>query len=694
MKNAWKNTVEVSRLHFGRLFASALLAAVTITTPLNLTAQINAANQQGTADSHAAISRTGELDKLNDLPAAGRSFISASLGADLPAYRVDGITGDLHANTHGMGSNFTPQGVEISQGDARVRLALDAYGHGESLARVTAVPATRVGSNRVEYHHQGVTEWYVNGPLGLEQGFTVENPEKNSSGPLTVALALDGNVTASAEKDGSGVIFSDKSRKEQFEYAGLFSADADGKELPSRMEVDGKRLLIKVTDKGARYPVTIDPYLFQKKWATFGAGYDAGVSVSVSVIGTADYTVVVGAPFGVNPGNGTTSGVAYVFESKNCCTNLTTWRKDTLFPTDGASGDIFGSSVSIDNNPYSSRNGKTIAVGAPKHSAGAGKAYVYVKGGTWWGPANGAVPQNAYMTGAGTPGFAFGSSISMSSNVVVVGEPQPYSCTGCAFGQAYVFQPTVWTGAIPIANVLTLPSPLPNGSEFGFSVGISSSGGGNYPGVVIVGAPQLPGFGGCNCGPGWAYIYNENGANWSTSSSLPAFTLSNPYTTNDWFGFSVSIAIGTWATVGAPNATCNPLMQSSCSTTYPVNTGLAYQFSGLNGWTTGATMVPSDGQTGDLFGFSVATDGKGAPTVVVGSVHHSLGSREGKGYFFQGVWTQTWPWSEVEMQSVLPTGVNAEFGWSVASFQGGSANAAVFGAPESNSYSGAAYLYH
>jgi hypothetical protein len=92
-------------------------------------------------------------------------------------------------------------------------------------------------------------------------------------------------------------------------------------------------------------------------------------------------------------------------------------------------------------------------------------------------------------------------------------------------------------------------------------------------------------------------------------------------------------------------------------------------------------MYPSDGQTGDLFGFSVATDGKAAPEVVVGSVHHSNGSRQGKGYFFPGLWSQTG--FSPETQSVAPTGSNAEFGWSVASFQSASVGAAVFGAPES-----------
>ena len=45
-------------------------------------------------------------------------------------------------------------------------------GYGASLRAVGGV-APRAQANRVSYARAGLSEWYVNGPLGLEQGFTI-----------------------------------------------------------------------------------------------------------------------------------------------------------------------------------------------------------------------------------------------------------------------------------------------------------------------------------------------------------------------------------------------------------------------------------------------------------------------------------------------------------------------------------------
>jgi hypothetical protein len=72
----------------------------------------------------------------------------------------------------------------------------------------------------------------------------VEQPEKNSPGLLTVALTIDGNMTANVTGGGKSATLSNGD-KHEFEYSGLVANDADGKELPIRLEVAGNRLLIK-----------------------------------------------------------------------------------------------------------------------------------------------------------------------------------------------------------------------------------------------------------------------------------------------------------------------------------------------------------------------------------------------------------------------------------------------------------------
>jgi hypothetical protein len=698
MKSVRRTIAGITQQQFASFVSAALLtAAVAITPSSALPANSNT----------ASAATQSELSKLDVLPVSARSYISGALGDDLPAYHVEGNVNGFHAESRGLSSDFTAQGVEISRDDAHVRLSLDAYGHGSDLGKVTSAAATRVGENRVEYRHPGIAEWYVNGPLGLEQGFTIQQAQKTSSGRLTVALALTGNMTAKVDDDGKSATLSDNHNKRQFNYAGLIATDADGKELSSRLEVAGARLLIKVDDAHARYPVTIDPLLYQYQStlpATFTNPYtDGGVSVAVDGK-PKDFVVVVGAQYAIQPrsihGDGKSSGVVYVFESLNCCAANTTWTRSTLYPFHGANGDAFGASVSIENNAYLSSEGKSIVVGAPKRTVNGntaqGEAYVFVRPAGGWANRS----ENADLTnGSGQAGFEFGFSVSIQGNNIAVGEPQPpygSSCTPCGAGGAYVYaKPTGgWaTTSTPSATVST-PS-LPTGSEYGFSISISNGPG--ELGLVAVGAPQPIGFGGCNgCGPGSAYIGYEPTGGWS-GSVIPVAVNDPNNTINDEFGMSVATSMGYLLVVGSPNATCPSLLPppNGCGTNYPANTGLAYEYEINYGLTTPGVLFPSNGAIGDLFGLSVATDGKGGDLVTVGAPDHNGRSR-GAGYLFisPGYWDSPGYYSEYQN---VANGSGGQFGWSSAAYvdmglQNGSA--AVFGAPVTNSYSGAAYLYY
>jgi hypothetical protein len=60
------------------------------------------------------------------------------------------------------------------------KMALCGYGYGVVLKPPKTV-APRAKLNRVEYDRGGLTEWYVNGPAGLEQGFTITKPPGQSN---------------------------------------------------------------------------------------------------------------------------------------------------------------------------------------------------------------------------------------------------------------------------------------------------------------------------------------------------------------------------------------------------------------------------------------------------------------------------------------------------------------------------------
>ena len=84
----------------------------------------------------------------------------------------------------------------MSSGPVQVGLSLQGVGYGASLHAV-GWDAPKASANRVSYAHAGVSEWYANGPLGVEQGFTIPRaPSGHPAGPLTLSMNLSGNAAA------------------------------------------------------------------------------------------------------------------------------------------------------------------------------------------------------------------------------------------------------------------------------------------------------------------------------------------------------------------------------------------------------------------------------------------------------------------------------------------------------------------
>ena len=62
--------------------------------------------------------------------------------------------------------------MTVSSGSLRLGLRLAEAGYGHRLQPVGGA-RPKADANRVSYQRAGLTEWYANGPLGLEQGFTI-----------------------------------------------------------------------------------------------------------------------------------------------------------------------------------------------------------------------------------------------------------------------------------------------------------------------------------------------------------------------------------------------------------------------------------------------------------------------------------------------------------------------------------------
>ena len=214
---------------------------------------------------------------LTSLPLVAQARISGALGADERAYRVS-RSGDGYwafSPAQRLRARFDRAGALIASGRARLSLGLSAVGYGASLEPLGRVqPFAR--ANRVVYARPGLSEWYANGPAGLEQGFTIARaPTGRVDGPLTLALALSGDVRPALSGGGRSLTFSAPGGS-SLRYGGLAASDARGRSLHSWLELRGGRVLLRVDAGGASYPLRIDPSSSRaRSWSAEAVGSSA-----------------------------------------------------------------------------------------------------------------------------------------------------------------------------------------------------------------------------------------------------------------------------------------------------------------------------------------------------------------------------------------------------------------------------------
>jgi hypothetical protein len=145
---------------------------------------------------------------------------------------------------------------------------------------------------------------------------------------------------------------------------------------------------------------------------------------------------------------------------------------------------------------------------------------------------------------------------------------------------------------------------------------------------------------------GSAYVFVRSGENWLQQQKLTA----SDSTTNDYFGYSVSIS-GNSVVVGAVGGADNGH-----------NSGKAYVFvrSGTN-WTQQKKLTVSDGAAGDFFGCSVGISDE---TLVVGAYgDDDNGEDSGSAYVFVRIWSS---WNKQAKLMDIDGVAGDFFGFSVA----------------------------
>jgi hypothetical protein len=258
--------------------------------------------------------------------------------------------------------------------------------------------------------------------------------------------------------------------------------------------------------------------------------------------------------------NGYHSGSAYIFSYIN-----NNWTETTkLLANDGQSTDYFGISTKIANN--------RIAIGSIRNSNGngnrAGAVYLYSYiNGSW-------IQSEKLITTDGEFGDQFGLSIDVQNNKLYIGafdDDMPYAGD---VGSAYIFDISQNPA---IQDTKIEPRQGARNENLGFSVDLSNE-------FSVVGTP-FDFISPSNLGS--VYVYKKIGTKWFVYDKLIANDIENV----SGFGYSVSIQ-GNHILVGAPFSKS------------------AFVFELISGtWTQIAKLTPSEDIINSKFGFTVSLYG-------------------------------------------------------------------------------------
>lgn len=244
-----------------------------------------------------------------------------------------------------------------------------------------------------------------------------------------------------------------------------------------------------------------------------------GISVSV------DGSVIVVGAAGGHCAPSSYCGSAYVYRY-----NGITWILQLrLTASDAASHDLFGISVTVSED--------TVVVGADGDDCAAGincgSAYVYRFDGSTW------VEEQKLSASDEAAYDYFGTSVSASGEVTVVGANGTACASGDYCGSAYVYR---FNGSTWVEQGKLTASDAAPDDQFGYSVSVSGD-------TVVVGAFLKDCAGGQDCGS--AYVYRFDGNGWVDQGKLAA----SDAAPGDQFGHSVAVS-GELAVVGAAFDDC------------------------------------------------------------------------------------------------------------------------------------------
>jgi FG-GAP repeat len=294
-------------------------------------------------------------------------------------------------------------------------------------------------------------------------------------------------------------------------------------------------------------------------------------------------TLVIGDDAHSVSGNGSVGAVYIYTATRNFYTGAiqTFSLSEELTPPVGAALTMFGASVATD--------GKTVVVGAPGYAVG-GAVFTYTRTSTAWP----STPSHVLQATDGTAGSQYGTSVALTSGVLVVGATGRNDLTGAAY---------IYTRSGSAFALSAEPAGHTAGDLFGFSVSALGTS------TVAVGAIEsgVPSHG--PTGPGEVYLYTKTGKGWARSATFA------PTVTGETLSYG-------WST----SLTSTGLLVGSPGDYNGSNAGAAllYQKNFLGQWALKATMTEPGQPTFDSFAKSVVLTGTLA--VLGAPFHNNIGT--------------------------------------------------------------------
>lgn len=176
---------------------------------------------------------------LAEQPLDLQYLLSQELGlADANFYIEEAEALTASNPSQGLRTTFDALGMQLSAGAYGWGVELAGFGRGASLAEVQLGAQSRPEANRVEFDHGPFSSWYVNGPLGVQQGWTVrERPAGAAAQPLTLSLRQSGTLSGRLSADRRGLYLVDHLGVVRLTYDGLVAYDSAGRDLPVWIEL-------------------------------------------------------------------------------------------------------------------------------------------------------------------------------------------------------------------------------------------------------------------------------------------------------------------------------------------------------------------------------------------------------------------------------------------------------------------------